>query len=110
MLEMEVEAGSHCIYQIRYHLVMCVKYRKQLLAGRERGEAIRKIFREVGERYWYRMEDVGTDGDHVHVFCWGSGEVGAVTDHAGAQEHRCERDVSAISRDPQTALRRAVLE
>jgi REP-associated tyrosine transposase len=70
---MEVEAGSHCIYQIRYHMVMCVKYRKQLLAGRERGEGIRKIFREVGERYWYRIEDVGTDGDHVHVFVGAAG-------------------------------------
>jgi putative transposase len=54
-------------------MVMCVKYRKQLLAGRERGEGIRKIFREVGERYWYRIEDVGTDGDHVHVFVGAAG-------------------------------------
>ena len=70
---MEVEGGSHCIYQIRYHMVMGVKYRKQLLAGQERGEAIREIFREVGERYWYRIEDVGTDGDHVHVFVGAAG-------------------------------------
>ena len=90
---MEVEAGGHCIYQIRYHMVMCVKYRKQLLAGRERGEGIRKIFLEVGERYWYRIEDVGTDGDH-----------------AGAQEPQRARDVSAVSGDSQAALGRGVLE
>src|ERR1039458_3952542 len=24
---MKVEAGSHCIYQIRYHMVMCAKIR-----------------------------------------------------------------------------------
>jgi len=28
---MKIDKGSHCIYQIRYHMVMCVKYRKRLL-------------------------------------------------------------------------------
>ena len=70
---MEVESGSHCIYQIRYHMVMCVKYRKQLLAAKEHGEGLAEILREIGERYWYRIEDIGTDGDHVHVFVGAAG-------------------------------------
>jgi REP element-mobilizing transposase RayT len=54
---------------------MCVKYRKQILLGKERGEALRQIFQEVAERYWYRIKDVGTDGDHVHVFVGAAGSV-----------------------------------
>ncbi len=23
---------------------------------------------EIGERYWYRVDQVGTDGDHIHLF------------------------------------------
>jgi len=70
---MEVESGGHCIYQIRYHMVMCVKYRKQLLATKEHGEGLAEILREIGARYWYRIEDIGTDGDHVHVFVGAAG-------------------------------------
>ena len=30
--------------------------------------------REIGKRYWYEIEDVGTDGDHVHVFVGAAGK------------------------------------
>ncbi|QHV00015.1 IS200/IS605 family transposase, partial [Synechocystis sp. CACIAM 05] len=28
---MELKRASHCVYQIRYHMVFCVKYRRGLL-------------------------------------------------------------------------------
>ena len=28
-----------------------------------------RILREIAERYRYAIDTVGTDGDHVHVFC-----------------------------------------
>lgn len=65
---MEVKFASHCAYQIRYHMVMCVKYRKQMLLRKEYRDKLLEIFRGIGLRYWYKMEEAGTDGDHVHVF------------------------------------------
>jgi len=70
---MDIERGSHCIYQIRYHMVLCVKYRKRLLATSEHEGGLVETLREIGERYEYQIDDIGSDGDHVHVFVGAAG-------------------------------------
>ena len=54
-------------------MVMCLKYRKQILLGREYRDRLVDLFRGIGQRYWYEMEEIGTDGDHVHVFVGAAG-------------------------------------
>jgi putative transposase len=49
-------------------MVMCVKYRKQMLRGKEYQTTLVTALREIGRRYEYEIEQIGTDGDHVHVF------------------------------------------
>ena len=70
---MEVKFSSHCVYQIRYHMVMCVRYRKQMLRQAKYRQTLVETLREIGKRYWYEIEEVGTDGDHVHVFVGAGG-------------------------------------
>ena len=70
---MKLEHASHCVYQIRYHMVMCVKYRKMLLKPKECQEKLRGILNEIAERYEYQLDEIGTDGDHVHVFVGAAG-------------------------------------
>lgn len=65
----KLESGAHTKYKIRYHFVWIVKYRRELLREKRRTEELLKILREIGERYGYVIDTVGTDGDHVHVFC-----------------------------------------
>ena len=60
-------------------MVMCVKYRKQLLSKGMRTEKLKEILGELGEKYWFEMDEIGTDGDHVHVF------VGAAPRYAPSQ-------------------------
>ena len=71
---MKLEFGNHCVYQIRYHMVMCVKYRKMLLKPKEYQETLKEILEGIAERYEYQIEEIGTDGDHVHVFVGASGK------------------------------------
>ena len=70
---MDIERGSHCIYQIRYHMVLCVKYRKRLLATPEHEGGLVETLQEIGARYEYQIDDIGSDGDHVHVFVGAAG-------------------------------------
>ena len=49
-------------------MVMCLKYRKLLLRQKDYIDSLRIIFQEIGERYWFEFDEIGTDGDHVHVF------------------------------------------
>ncbi len=59
--------ASHSVYKIRYHLVFCVKYRKQLLFEPGRIELLREVCDGISKRYGFEFDKVGTDGDHVHL-------------------------------------------
>jgi putative transposase len=67
MTEIELRRASHCVYKIRYHMVMCLKYRKKLLHG-EKVDFMKGVMKEIEARYYFEYETIGTDGDHVHIF------------------------------------------
>ena len=67
-LMVELKHASHCVYKIRYYMVLCIKYRKKLLYGTDRIKFFKEICTEIGKRYWFEFDALGTDGDHVHVF------------------------------------------
>ena len=64
----EVRKGAHCAWQIHYHIVFPVKYRKGLL-----DEAVTAIIQETAaeivERFPIEMEALGTDKNHIHLLC-----------------------------------------
>jgi putative transposase len=86
---MELKRASHCVYQIRYHMVFCIKYRRGLLRVEERCDYLKQIFHEIGQRYWFEMEEMGTDGDHVHLF------VGAAPKYAPSRVMQILKSISA---------------
>ncbi len=65
---MEVQKGYHCAYQIHYHIVFPVKYRKALLTG-EIVKSLKEIAEGISERYGIEIERFGSDEDHVHLLC-----------------------------------------
>ncbi|MFM7425956.1 MAG: IS200/IS605 family transposase [Elainella sp.] len=86
---MKVQRASHCVYQIRYHMVFCVKYRRSLLVVEERCEYLKQVLREIGERYWFELEEMGTDGDPVYVF------VGAAPKYSPSRVMQVLKSISA---------------
>jgi putative transposase len=64
----KVHKGYHCAYQIHYHIVFPVKYRKALLRL-EICDEIKKIARKLEERYAFEAEQLGCDKDHMHLLC-----------------------------------------
>lgn len=76
---MQVTKGYHCAYQAHYHIVFPVKYRKALLSE-EITQEIKKITKELEERYDFEMEQIGCDRDHIHLLCsfhpkYGGGQI-----------------------------------
>ena len=49
-------------------MVLCIKYRKKLLINSDRINYIKFICSEIGKRYCFDFDAIGTDGDHVHIF------------------------------------------
>ena len=65
---MPISHAAHKVYEIRYHIVICVKYRRKMLLQEDRIFFLKWILSEIEERYNIRFDTVGTDGDHVHLF------------------------------------------
>ena len=63
---MDLGKASHCVYKIRYHMVLCVKYRKGLVRG-DLETFLCEILKGIGDRYEFCLDAVGCDGNHVHV-------------------------------------------
>ena len=64
----KVKKGYHCAWQIHYHIVFPVKYRKALLVG-EVVEIIKETAIGIEERYAIEFEAIGMDKDHIHILC-----------------------------------------
>ena len=62
----KVRTSNHSAYQIHYHFVTPVKYRKAVFGRPDREQSLRDICSEIGERYEIGFEQVGIDKDHVH--------------------------------------------
>jgi len=68
MTKETVRKGYHCAWQIHYHIVFRVKYRKALL-NFEVQEIIKQTALGICERYAIEMEAIGCDKDHIHLLC-----------------------------------------
>lgn len=57
-----------CVYNIHYHIVWCVKYRRKVLTPKIE-YSLQKILRDVGEENGFTVDqcEVG-NADHVHCF------------------------------------------
>ena len=64
---MDLVRASHCVFKIRFHMVLCVKYRKWLVRG-EVEEFMLEVLQGIADRYGFVLDSVGCDGNHVHVF------------------------------------------
>jgi putative transposase len=63
-----VKRGYHCAWQIHYHIVFPVKYRKALLDD-EVTQIIEETAQGISERYEIEKEAIGIDKDHIHLLC-----------------------------------------
>ena len=68
MTKEEVKKGYHCAWQIHYHIVFPIKYRKALLDG-EVTRIIVETAEGIEDRYAIESEAIGCDRDHIHLLC-----------------------------------------
>jgi putative transposase len=62
----DYETTSHCKFLIALHLILVVKYRKQLLHGRV-GEFIKKQVIDILNYSDLTVEEIEIDKDHIHM-------------------------------------------
>jgi putative transposase len=64
---MDCKKQGHCVYYIRYHLVIATKYRRKILKAGF-GEYLRRVIIGLGKQTPdIEIVEVNTDFDHVHI-------------------------------------------
>ncbi len=59
--------ACHKVYEIKYHLVFVVKYRKDLFLEEKYCSGLKEILKQLEERFFFQFECIGFDEDHVHL-------------------------------------------
>lgn len=85
---MAVSKSHHNAYSTHYHIVFPVKYRKALLRD-EIPLAISQIAKEISLRYDLEFEQLGYDGDHIHIL------VSFAPKYSGSQVVRLFKSITA---------------
>jgi putative transposase len=62
--------NAGCVYNIKYHLVWCPKYRKEVLTGRIAAR-LKEILKLKAQELGIELEAIEVMPDHVHVFITG---------------------------------------
>ena len=62
----ELVHSSHKVFKIKYHLVFCIKYRKDLFLQEQYVSTVKQVCRDIEDRFYLKFETMGFDEDHVH--------------------------------------------
>ena len=63
---MSLRSTSHAVYEAKYHLVWCPKYRKRVLVGEVR-ERVKQLFHIIAEQYDFEIDRCEVAEDHIHI-------------------------------------------
>ncbi len=63
---MKLESNKHSVFLLHYHLVLVVKYRRQIFDDSMSNYA-KDIFVRIGQSYNISVEDWNLDKDHIQV-------------------------------------------
>jgi putative transposase len=63
---MNYKRGAHSIYDLKYHVIFCTKYRYRILTG-EVGQRARELIREICNANYVDIVSGSISPDHVHL-------------------------------------------
>ena len=69
MNKKEYKTNNNIVYISKYHVIWCIKYRRQLLVGKIEQRLKEIIHSFVNEVTSFEIIALETDKDHVHLLC-----------------------------------------
>lgn len=63
---MKLDSNNHSVFSLNYHLVLVIKYRKQVLNDNV-SNRLKEIFEYISSNYNITLEEWEHDKDHIHV-------------------------------------------
>ena len=65
---MSLRSFSHAFGESNYHLVFVPKYRRDIFKNIDAARGCKLIFREIAEKYGYKILALEVMEDHIHMF------------------------------------------
>lgn len=66
VISMDLDSNNHSVFLMYYHLVLVIKYRKNILET-EISNRLKEIFEYIAPNYNITLEEWNTDMDHLHI-------------------------------------------
>ena len=63
---MELRGNNHSVFAIHFHLILVIKYRKQVIND-EISERLKEIFSYIQGNYNITLEEWNHDTNHIHI-------------------------------------------
>ena len=63
---MQLDTNNHSVFMLRYHLIMCVKYRNKVIDDTV-SNRLKDMFVKIAPAYNITLEEWTHDMDHVHI-------------------------------------------
>lgn len=63
---MKLDSNNHSVFSLNYHLVLVIKYRRQVLND-DISNRLKDIFEYISPNYNITLEEWEHDKDHIHV-------------------------------------------
>ena len=63
---MNLETNGHSVFDLNYHLVLVIKYRKRVLTD-EISNRAKEMFEEIGSKNHITITEWNHDIDHIHI-------------------------------------------
>jgi len=61
---------SHSLYECKYHIIFCPKYRYRILQGEIRDWVRREIIKLVRNKDGLELIELNVQADHIHLLMW----------------------------------------
>ena len=63
---MKLDINNHSVFLLQYHLVLVVKYRREVFTD-EISDFAKDMFIEIGKKYNITLTEWNHDKDHIHI-------------------------------------------
>ena len=61
---------SHSLYECKYHIIFCPKYRYRILKGEVAEYVRQEIYRLAGQKDGVEILELNVQPDHIHMLLW----------------------------------------
>lgn len=66
-MTLELDTNSHAVYSLNYHLILVIKYRREVFTDKKIFERLREIASRIGNYHNIEIKQLNGEPDHVHM-------------------------------------------